>query len=248
MLVVLLGVHLVVVVAFKRWSGGEQQYTAVKKRVCPQSISSSKGRISSKVFAGKGFGVGLSKPKVIKPTPGNANNEKFVMMYTCNVCKGRNSQMVSKIAYAKGMVISRCHHCESKHLIADNENKLDMSEFGPTIDSYLSKQGENVTKIQIAGEVLQSHLLVEQDGQLYLYPKKYAASLSNDMTVIDVPIPKHKSVSEQKDIDTKGTPRSNDAPLFEAHDNDQSAILEAQSDEENFSDSAIDINESNDDV
>lgn len=92
-LVVFLGVHLVV--AFKRWSGGEQQYSAVKKRVCPQPISSSEGRIPSKVFAGKGFGVGLSKPKVIKPTPGNANNEKFVMMYTCNVCKGRNSQMVN---------------------------------------------------------------------------------------------------------------------------------------------------------
>lgn len=47
--------------------------------------------------AGKGFGMSShvdSQAKVIKPTPGTAKNEKFLMMYTCKICNGRNAQMV----------------------------------------------------------------------------------------------------------------------------------------------------------
>jgi hypothetical protein len=44
-----------------------------------------------------GFGGGeIPKPKVIVPSRGkqNTNLEKFLMMYTCKICNGRNAQMV----------------------------------------------------------------------------------------------------------------------------------------------------------
>lgn len=45
----------------------------------------------------KGFGQ-RQRPNVITPTPGNANNDKFMMMYTCKICNGRNSQMVNEFS------------------------------------------------------------------------------------------------------------------------------------------------------
>jgi len=59
----------------------------------------------------KGFG-GIPKPNIITPAmgrPKNPNVERFLMMYTCKLCEGRNAQMVSKIAYYKGMVRSYMH-------------------------------------------------------------------------------------------------------------------------------------------
>jgi hypothetical protein len=47
--------------------------------------------------ASKGFAQPKG-PKVIVPTPGNAKNEKFMMMYTCKLCNGRNAQMVSRLS------------------------------------------------------------------------------------------------------------------------------------------------------
>jgi hypothetical protein len=38
----------------------------------------------------------IPKPKIITPSRGkkNSNLEKFLMMYTCKICDGRNAQMV----------------------------------------------------------------------------------------------------------------------------------------------------------
>ena len=47
-----------------------------------------------------GFGSSeIPKPKIITPSRGkkNSNLEKFLMMYTCKICDGRNAQMVMKI-------------------------------------------------------------------------------------------------------------------------------------------------------
>jgi len=68
---------------------------------------------------GKGFGFAkeadslLSQKKKkeiesIVPSKGTLNNEKFLMMYTCKVCNGRNAHMVSKVAYEEGMVVTTC--------------------------------------------------------------------------------------------------------------------------------------------
>jgi hypothetical protein len=46
----------------------------------------------------KGFGSKTPAPNVIKPTPGTSKDlEKFLMMYTCKLCDGRNAQMVSDL-------------------------------------------------------------------------------------------------------------------------------------------------------
>lgn len=47
-----------------------------------------------------GFGSSeIPKPKIITPSRGkkNSNLEKFLMMYTCKICDGRNAQMVLQI-------------------------------------------------------------------------------------------------------------------------------------------------------
>lgn len=44
-----------------------------------------------------GFGGSeIPKPKIITPSKGKLNShlEKFLMMYTCKICDGRNAQMV----------------------------------------------------------------------------------------------------------------------------------------------------------
>ena len=43
-----------------------------------------------------GFGSEMPKPKIITPSKGKLNShlEKFLMMYTCKICDGRNAQMV----------------------------------------------------------------------------------------------------------------------------------------------------------
>jgi hypothetical protein len=45
---------------------------------------------------------------------------KMAIQYTCKVCGGRNTNMFSKTAYTKGLVIVTCQHCRNRHLIADN--------------------------------------------------------------------------------------------------------------------------------
>lgn len=144
------------------------------------------------MVGGKGFGSQIPTPKVIKPAvgPNKQNVEKLLMMYTCKLCNGRNAQMVreiigtylslltivvtqqvSKVAYNYGMVISRCRHCEEKHLIADNQQKLDLTKYGKKIEDYLMEQGESVQKLTITTKDLEENYLVDQDGEISLVPK-----------------------------------------------------------------------------
>lgn len=51
---------------------------------------------------------------------GLVGSAKFELQYTCNVCETRNTHKVSRLAYTKGVVITVCKGCMSKHLIADN--------------------------------------------------------------------------------------------------------------------------------
>ena len=121
-----------------------------------------------------GFGKSsIPKPNVIVPSQGSTDKsiEKFLMMYTCKICNGRNAHMVSKIAYTKGMVVATCRHCKSKHLIADNEGKLDMKEYGSKIEDYLTAKGEKVQKLSITTDMLEDYSLIDVDGELKIVPK-----------------------------------------------------------------------------
>lgn len=142
---------------------------------------------------GGGFGSGsnLPRPKIITPSVGSMHPqlEKFLMMYTCKICTGRNAQMVSKVAYSNGMVVSTCRHCKSKHLIADNEGKLDMGEYGKKIEEYLvEKKGEKVQRVTITAQDLENNYLVDTDGVITLVSKS-AGQLDPGVTVIEMPGP-----------------------------------------------------------
>jgi hypothetical protein len=123
--------------------------------------------------APKGFGSQIPKPRIIVPSKGNTNAEleKFMMMYTCKICNGRNAQMVSKVAYNYGMVVSSCKHCKNKHLIADNEGKLDMAEYGKKMEDYLRGRGEAIQRISVTAKDLEDNYLIDKDGVLSLVPK-----------------------------------------------------------------------------
>ena len=127
------------------------------------------------------------KPNIISPSRGTKENiEKFMMMYTCKLCTGRNAQMVSKVAYSRGMVVSTCKHCKKLHLIADNEGKLDMAEYGKKIEQYLEKNGEKVQRLSLSPEDIENNYLIDQDGKIILVPKM-SGQPSSDSTIIEFP-------------------------------------------------------------
>lgn len=129
----------------------------------------------------------IPKPEILTPSAQiNPSIEKFMMIYTCKKCNGRNAQMVSKVAYQSGMVVSTCKHCKAKHLIADNEGKLDMGEYGKRIDDYLEQQGEQVQKMTVSPGDLEDNYLVDQDGILTLVSKD-KGQLDPSVRIVDMP-------------------------------------------------------------
>jgi hypothetical protein len=77
--------------------------------------------------------------------------------------------MVSKVAYNYGMVVTTCRHCKNRHLIADNENKLDMGPDTPAfqkVEELLKMRGEKVQRMQVNSkqDLIEGRYLVEQDG------------------------------------------------------------------------------------
>ncbi|OXU22667.1 hypothetical protein TSAR_016243 [Trichomalopsis sarcophagae] len=72
---------------------------------------------------------------------------KLQLAFTCKKCNTRNSKIISKHAYQKGVVIIRCDGCKNNHLIADN---LGWFEPGGTrnIESILKEKGETVRRIR----------------------------------------------------------------------------------------------------
>ncbi|RYH06583.1 hypothetical protein EON65_42715 [archaeon] len=70
------------------------------------------------------------------------------------------------------MVISTCRSCKKRHLIADNEKKLDFGkDYGQKIEDYLLQNGEKVQKFYLSKQQLDDYYLVDQDGELTLVPK-----------------------------------------------------------------------------
>jgi len=84
------------------------------------------------------------------------------------------------------MVLSTCKNCKNIHLIADNEKKLDMPEYGPKIEDYLTAQGEKVQKLSVTLDELDKNYLVDKDGVLTMVPKE-AGQPPTDVNIVEYP-------------------------------------------------------------
>ncbi|XP_076678231.1 uncharacterized protein LOC143374181 [Andrena cerasifolii] len=72
---------------------------------------------------------------------------KLKLMFTCKKCNYRNSKIISKVAYEKGLVIVRCEGCKNNHLIADNLGWFSEMKNTKNIERFLASKGETVRKV-----------------------------------------------------------------------------------------------------
>jgi protein import protein ZIM17 len=120
------------------------------------------------------FGDETTKPFVA--------SKKFSIQYTCNICETRNTHLISRIAYNKGVVIARCKGCESQHIIADNLGWTDYDGgfqgdtntiedyFGQSEDQKVTRVSHEVFHLE---RILKEHdtssgAIVGDDGKLAL--------------------------------------------------------------------------------
>lgn len=75
--------------------------------------------------------------------------EKYVIMFTCNICETRAARKISKKAYNSGVVICRCEKCKNLHLIADRMGVFEDDSWD--IQKHMTKllEQENINIEQI---------------------------------------------------------------------------------------------------
>lgn len=92
-------------------------------------------------------------------------NERYVILYTCNVCETRSAQSFTKVrvvegtgdlpltmrsleqkAYHEGVVLVRCGGCDNLHLIADNLGWFEDEK--TNIEDLMAKKGSSVRAIK----------------------------------------------------------------------------------------------------
>lgn len=89
-------------------------------------------------------------------------NRKFQLSYTCNRCETRNSHMISRQAYQKGVVIGRCQGCDSQHLLADHLDWTNM--YSGNIEDYLEERQEKAHRVSPEVYGLENVLAVDTKG------------------------------------------------------------------------------------
>ncbi|EFN86024.1 DNL-type zinc finger protein, partial [Harpegnathos saltator] len=72
---------------------------------------------------------------------------KMKLIFTCKKCSTRNSKLISKLAYNKGVIIVRCDGCMNNHLIADNLGWFSEINSRINIEKIMMLKGETVRKI-----------------------------------------------------------------------------------------------------
>lgn len=72
---------------------------------------------------------------------------KMKLMFTCKKCKTRNSKIISKLAYDKGVIIVRCDGCKNNHLIADNLGWFSDINSKINIEKIMTLKGETVRRV-----------------------------------------------------------------------------------------------------
>ena len=79
----------------------------------------------------------LTTTSDLSDVPGvKTEGDKYIMVYTCNVCETRAAKKISKQAYHNGCVIIRCPQCQNLHLIVDHLGVIE--EKGWNIKEHLS--------------------------------------------------------------------------------------------------------------
>ena len=104
---------------------------------------------------------------------GELKNRKLALAFTCKVCNTRNTKLISKQAYEKGVVLVKCEGCSNHHLIADNLGWWE--DYGGqgihNIEAILSAKGESIRRIANESE---NAAISELTEQLELVPKDKA--------------------------------------------------------------------------
>jgi len=108
---------------------------AVKSLQMPEKASS---------LEDNGADQGSRDARVQIPLP-----DKFGMVYTCGKCNTRNAISVTRVAWNSGVVVATCRGCGAKHLLADNEARMDLgNDTGfRNIVQLMEARGEDVTKL-----------------------------------------------------------------------------------------------------
>lgn len=96
-----------------------------------------------------------------------SEGEKYIIMFTCNVCETRSGRKISKKSYHHGVVICRCESCKNLHLISDRMGVFEDESWDiqKHMQTLLERNDINVTHEDNVLEVTIDEDAVEEEGE-----------------------------------------------------------------------------------